>query len=53
MNTQHDSIESGDTRSPQRPTYSAPRLQRLGRVSEITQINAGGITNFDGADYSS
>ncbi|WP_369292701.1 lasso RiPP family leader peptide-containing protein [Brevundimonas sp.] len=54
MNTHHDRIESGNTRSAERPTYSAPRLQRLGRVSELTQLNSSpNPTFFDGSAYTS
>lgn len=42
MNAQHHSIESGDTHPAKRRTYCAPRLQRLGRVSELTQNGGGG-----------
>ena len=51
MNAQHNSIESGNPQSAERPTYSAPRLQRLGRVSELTE--AGSIQTFDGNAYAS
>jgi hypothetical protein len=51
MNTQHDSIDAGNTPSAERPTYSAPRLQRLGRVSELTEINSNQA--FDGGGYAS
>lgn len=51
MNAKHNSISAGDPRSPQRPTYSAPRLQRLGRVSELTQAGPNGTNAYDGAAY--
>jgi len=53
MNAQHDGIECGDTPWAGRPAYSAPRLQRLGQVSELTKANAGGTVTFDGSAYSS
>ncbi len=51
MNVQNDSIESGGTPCAGRQTYSAPRLQRLGRVSELTEANA--TQAFDGNGYAS
>ncbi len=50
MNTQHDNIERGDTQSANRPTYSAPRLQRLGRVSDVTR-NVIGPAGADAGGY--
>ncbi|MDP3376726.1 MAG: lasso RiPP family leader peptide-containing protein [Brevundimonas sp.] len=51
MNAQNDSIECGDTHLAEHPTYSAPRLQRLGRVSELTEANSAQA--FDGNGYAS
>jgi hypothetical protein len=51
MNVQHDGIEFGDTRPTSHRAYSAPRLQRLGRVSELTEINAS--QTWDGNGYAS
>lgn len=50
MNAQHDSIESGNTQLANRSTYSAPRLQRLGRVSDVTR-NVIGPVGADAGGY--
>jgi hypothetical protein len=51
VNAQNDSIEFGDTPCVRCPTYSVPRLQRLGSVSELTEANA--TQAYDGNGYAS
>lgn len=45
MKSANNSTNSRETLSERRPTYSAPRLQRLGRVSDLTQASGGGIAD--------
>lgn len=51
MTDKRDGIGFPDKGSFRRPAYSAPRLQRLGRVSELTEINSNQA--FDGGGYAS
>lgn len=51
MNAPQKTARSGNAGSTERQTYSAPKLQRLGRVSGLTQAGPNGPTFFDGAAY--
>ena len=53
MNAQNKTARSGNAGSTERQTYSAPTLQRLGRVSRLTEVGAGAPTGLDGNTYAS
>ncbi len=47
MTDKRDGIGFPDKGSFRRPAYSAPRLQRLGRVSDMTRNNGGPVVDVN------